>query len=152
MPRRHASCRHATRATALKMNVEMLARLNEYHSRVVFPNRFDRDITFADVSEVQYHFHVDKASDVIYLSKTVCFFASAGSLSSKVTIKFQRTEGALMGEWIAQVVDVKDLKKKKSGKGILGFTANAGKLDDSYESMTTDVPDRAVVGMGPGAA
>ena len=155
MPRRATPRRSTRAATARKMNAaEVLARLNEHHSTVIFPNMFER-LTFANVFEVEYHFHVDKPSDVIYLTKSVCFFAPVRSPSSTLTIEFQRAEGALMGEWIAHVVNFKDMKN--SGNGILGFTANLSEveklLDDSYEAVTTDqVPDRTVVGMGAGAA
>lgn len=151
MPRSRMPRRQATRPRAQKMNAsEVLACLNKHHSTVVFPNMFRR-LTFANVFEVEYHFYAEKPSDVIYLTKTVCFFSPVRSPNSTLTIDFEREDGTLMGEWIAHIVNVKDLKKSRSG--IIGFTANLSnieKLDDSYKVTTNEVPYRAAVGMGAG--
>ena len=108
MPRSRRMSRRSITVTTPKMNAsEVLARLNEHHSAVVFPNMFKR-LTFANVFEVEYHFYVEKPSNVIYLTKTVCFFAPVRSPKTTLTIEFKREDGTLMGEWIAHVVNVKD--------------------------------------------
>lgn len=134
---------------------QVLSRLNEHHRSVIFPAMFER-LSFDHVREVEYHFHVDRATNVIRVTQTVCFFSHDRNPEMTLVIGFKPADGERLGAWIAHVVRPQDVTTS-SGKGILGFTANQDIVDaalgSGFESLSnTTVDDRAAVGMGAASA
>ena len=110
---------------------EVLKKLNDHHRAVIFPRIFDK-LTFDMISEVEYHFVLDKVRDNkrLRVTKSEFWMSSDRAPSGNFKIEFDADDGRFMGRWLHNVVDPKTMcAKHPSGK--IGFTMNHDKALDA---------------------